>query len=148
MSSDDVLTALHGVLTDLATAEADVPDIARNETLDDAFQALDTGADAYGNMVDGDLSRTAEMLGGAEPYQMRQTALLELIVKASTDAERRAALKAILSKVHLALEASTGSVATWEITGLDRLDQSTDADPEAGGATVEITCEFSSDVPY
>ncbi|MEE4012101.1 hypothetical protein V1T76_08580 [Roseibium sp. FZY0029] len=149
MSSDAVLTALHTVLTDLATADAAVPTIKRNETLDDAFEALDAGAQAYGNMVDGDLERITEALGvpGGQ-YEMRQFALLELIVKAATDEARRAALGVILAKVHAALVASTGGVAHWEITGLDRLGQATDGDPEVSGYTVEITCEFVSDVPY
>ncbi|MCK7615183.1 hypothetical protein [Roseibium sediminicola] len=149
MSSDAVLTALHAVLTGLAAAEADVPEIARNENLDDAFAALDGGAQAYGNMVDGDLERISEALGvtGGQ-YEIRQFALLELIVKAPSDAERRAAFEAILFKVHAALEAATGGVANWEITGIERLNQATDGDPEAAGRTVEITCEFVSDVPY
>ncbi|MCK7611968.1 hypothetical protein [Roseibium sediminicola] len=149
MSSDAVLTALHTVLTDLSAAEADVPAIARNQTLDDAFEALAGGSLSYGNMVDGDLERITEALGVPDgQFELRQFALLELIVKAATDEARRAALGTILAKVHAALEASTGNVATWEITGLDRLGQATDGDPEASGYTVEITCEFVSDVPY
>ncbi|CTQ53545.1 hypothetical protein LP7551_02069 [Roseibium album] len=148
MSSDDVLDALHVVLSDLADGDNDVPAIGRNETLDSALEALDSGARGYANMVDGDLERVNQSLGSGGGYEMRQTALLELVVKAATDAERRSALKTILSRVNATLEASTGGLAHWEINGIDRLDQATDGDPHVTGITVQIACEFVSDVPY
>lgn len=147
MSSDDVLDALHTVLSDLAAVEADVPPIARNETLEAALEALDADVRAYANMVDGDLTRLNQSLGSGGGYELRQTALLELAVKAREETDRRAALKSILLKVHGALEASSGVDATWEITGVDRLDQATDGDPSVKGITAEISCEFVSDVP-
>ncbi|EFO33905.1 hypothetical protein TRICHSKD4_1024 [Roseibium sp. TrichSKD4] len=152
MSSDDVLTALHAVLQDVAESHDGIPPIDRNETLERAFTVLDEGASAYANMVDGDLERLNEALGaGAFQYELRQTALLELIVKAETDAQRRSVLKFFLSCVHQALVRANekeDSCAVFEISGIDRLDQATDGAANIAGITVVLSAGFVSNVPY
>jgi hypothetical protein len=152
MSSFDVLDAIETVLQTLAAGNPDFPACERNQPLERAFETLNSGAMAYGNMVDGDADPLSEALGATgNRYERRANALLELVVKADSEPARRAALVIILTALEDAFEVdrTLGGVAGYcEIISLQRLGQAIEADPELTGVTVEIAADYVSDRPF
>lgn len=152
MSSFDVLDAIAAAVKAIAAADDDFPSPERNENLEKAFEALQGGVKAYANLVDGDTDPLTEALGAAAgQYERRQTMLLELVVQAPTDAERRAVFKAMLQKLDDAfkVDRTLGDACGWcEIIGIQRLEQATDGLPGLSGITVEIAADYDSDRPY
>lgn len=149
MVSDEVLDAMHGVLA-AAAASTSVPELRRNETLDSALEDLAGGASGWANFVDGDLERIDEALSGDIPYELRQVALVEIVVRAGTDAERRAALAAICDAYQDAIEAAptlSDTVSLWEITDLQRDNLAETGVPNIKGATLTLAAEFIADRP-
>ncbi|MHC5656015.1 hypothetical protein [Stappia sp. ICDLI1TA098] len=154
MVSDGVLEAMHAALAGVSGAAvsgaADVPELRRNETLDSALEEVTGGASAWSNFVDGDLERIGETLGGDYAYELRQSALVEIVVRAPEDAGRRAALAAIVDAYQDAIEADptlAGSVSVWEITDLQRDNLAETGVPNIKGATLTLSAEFIAERP-
>ncbi|MBA5779527.1 hypothetical protein H2509_20545 [Stappia sp. F7233] len=152
LRSDEVLDALHAVLSAAAAASPDVPEIKRNETLDDAFEALGIGASAYVNLVDGDLEKQDVALGAAaDGYELAQRATVEIVVQAETDAARRAAIASIAGAMEAAIAAdrTLGQTADFcEVTGLRRENLATDGVANVKGAELTLEILFRSDRPF
>uniref|UniRef100_UPI003BA8EC90 hypothetical protein n=1 Tax=Stappia sp. TaxID=1870903 RepID=UPI003BA8EC90 len=149
MVSDGVLDAMHAALAGVSGA-ASVPELRRNETLDSALEEVTGGASAWANFVDGDLERIGETMGGDYAYELRQSALVEIVVRAPEDAGRRAALAAIVDLYQDAIEADptlAGSVSVWEITDLQRDNLAETGVPNIKGATLTLSAEFIADRP-
>ena len=149
MISDGVLDAMHAALA-AASAALAVPELRRNETLDSALEAVDADASAWANFVDGDLERIDQSLGGGFDYELRQTAIVEIVVHAATDAERRATLAAIVNAYVSAIEADPtlgDTVSLWEIVELQRDNLAETGVPNIKGATLTIAAEFIADRP-
>ncbi|SDT97066.1 hypothetical protein [Stappia sp. ES.058] len=149
MVSDGVLDAMHAALA-AASAALAVPELRRNETLDSALEVVEAGASAWANFVDGDVERIDQSLGGGFEYELRQTALVEIVVHAATDAERRAALAAIVNTHVDAIGADPtlgDTVSLWEIVELQRDNLAETGVPNIKGATLTIAAEFIADRP-
>ena len=149
MLSDGVLDAMHAALASASVASA-VPELRRNETLDSALEAVEANASAWANFVDGDVERMDQSLGGGFDYELRQTAIVEIVVHAATDAERRATLAAIVNAYVSAIEADPtlgDTVSLWEIVELQRDNLAETGVPNIKGATLTIAAEFIADRP-
>jgi hypothetical protein len=149
MVSDGVLDAMHAALA-AASAALAVPELRRNETLDSALEAVEASASAWANFVDGDLERMDQSLGGGFDYELRQSALVEIVVHAATDTERRAALAAIVNAYVDAIGADPtlgDTVSLWEIVELERDNLAETGVPNIKGATLTIAAEFIADRP-
>ena len=86
----------------------------------------------------------------AEWDELRQTALVEIVVHAATDAERRAALAAIVNAYVDAIEADPtlgDTVSFWEVVELQRDNLAETGVPNIKGATLTIAAEFIADRP-
>jgi hypothetical protein len=151
MVSDGVLDAMHAALAGVSGA-GDVPELRRNETLDSALEEVTNGAgtSAWANFVDGDLERIGEAMGGDYAYELRQSALVEIVVRAPDDTGRRAALAAIANRYLDAIEADptlAGTVSLWEITDLQRDNLAETGVPNIKGATLTLSAEFIAERP-
>ncbi|WP_321504045.1 hypothetical protein [Breoghania sp.] len=134
-----------------AAASISLPALERNRTLDDAFSALDGGALAYLNMVDGDVATLETQLGGEEPYELSQSATFEWFVKADTEADLRAAFEAGLLALDDALDADRtlgGVVDNAEITGLRRDNLATEGISGLRAAEIDVVMTLTSDRPF
>lgn len=153
MVSDGVLDAMHAALAGVSGA-GDVPELRRNETLDSALEevtnGVSVGTSAWANFVDGDLERIGEAMGGDYAYELRQSALVEIVVRAPDDAGRRAALAAIANRYLDVIEADptlAGTVSLWEITDLQRDNLAETGVPNIKGATLTLSAEFIAERP-
>ncbi|SHN20453.1 hypothetical protein, partial [Roseibium suaedae] len=82
-----------------------------------------------------------------------QKILVEIIVQADTDAERRAALAGIVEVIGDYLVSEEGSTLSGgcdacEIESVQRLDQSGHGAMQVSGWTLSITALFTSERPY
>jgi hypothetical protein len=147
--TEEALQALVGVLAEAAGGA--LPEPTRNRVLADALDALDSNATAHLNIVDGDGEVEATELGQPRVYEISQTAAVEWIVKASTDADREAAFDAGLEAIATAIEADPtlgGVVDDTEITAVSRSNLAIEGVAQLKGAEISIRLQFTSHRPF
>jgi len=144
--------ALQALVSALAAADgASLPEPTRNRVLADALDALEGSAAAHLNVVDGDGEVEATELGQPRVYEISQTAAVEWIVQASTDADREAAFDAGLEAIATAVEADPtlgGVVDDTEITAVTRSNLAIEGVPQLKGAEISIRLQFTSTRPF
>ena len=151
MKSDAAITALHIVLEALADTSTGVPTVHRNEPLEKAFEAVEDGAKAYANLIDGDIEVEAEHFSGEPTYELALFPDLELIVSGDTDPARRATMSTILNAVEDAIAADrtlAGAVASCRIERVRRQGLTTEDIPGVGGVLVRFRVEVTSNRPF
>lgn len=147
--TEEAIRALHSVL--VAAAGATLPAAKRNLALADTIEALEGGADAHLNVVDGDGEVAAVELGQPNTYEIEHTLALEWIVKAATDEARESGFDAGLEAIHDALAADAtlgGLVDDVAITAVNRSNLAIEGVPQLKGAEIAVRLTFTSSRPF
>lgn len=151
MNSDTALTALHAVLTTLATADTAVPTVHRNEPLEKMLDALDGDAKGFANLLDGDIRVENTLIGNGPIYELVLLPQLEVIVSGENDADRRAALSAIVNAVAAAVDADPtlgNACEDSRVAGIQRSGLVTEGAPDIAGLIIALEVELTSDQPF
>lgn len=151
MNSDTAHTALHALLTTLASAETFIPSVHRNEPLEKMLEALDGSATGYANLIDGDIQVDNVLIGSGAVYELTLQPTLEVIVQVDTDADRRTALSAIVGAVATAIDADptlAGACEDTRISGIQRSGLVTEGVPNLAGLLILIEVQLTSDQPF
>lgn len=151
MNSDTALTALQTVLTTLAAAQTSIPSVHRNEPLEKMLEALEGGAKGFANLIDGDIRVDNTLIGGGSVYELTLLPQLEVIVSGDTDADRRAALSAIVNAVAAAIDTDLtlgGVCENSRVAGIQRSGLVTDGVPNLAGLIIALEVELTSDRPF
>jgi len=151
MNSDTALTALQSVLTTLARSETAVPTVHRNEPLEKMLEDLDRGAKGFANLIDGDIRIDNILIGDGPVYELTLLPQLEIIVQGNSDAERRAALSAIVDTIATAIDADPTLANACEdsrVAGITRSGLVTDGVPNLAGLIVALEVEITSNQSF
>lgn len=147
--TEEAIRALHAVL--VAAADDALPAATRNLALAAALDALESGADAHLNVVDGDGEVAAVELGQPNIYEIEHALALEWIVKAATDEARESAFDAGLEAIHDALAADEtlgGLVDDVEIVAVNRSNLAIEGVSQLKGAEISVRLTFTSSRPF